>query len=118
MAILAYLAAVAVGLAGLALAVWCIVVARALTRVRDAFQGFLADESPRGARELGAAAAERIRNPVLRRIVTHRIAAMAGTMVVQQIIDRLSDQIRTGWIVAAIGAGLVVFAVFVPGLLL
>ena len=118
MAILAYLAAVAIGLVGLALAVWSIVVAKALTKVRDAFRHFLADDSPRGARELSAAAAERITNPVLRRIVTHRVAAMAGSMAMSQIIDRLSDQIRAGWIFACIGAVLVVFAFCVPGLLL
>jgi len=118
MTILAYLAAVAVGLAGIALAIWCIGVAKALTRVRDAFRKFLDDDSPRGARELCAAAAERIRNPLLRRIVTRRVAAMAGTMLVQQLVDRLDDQIRAGWISACIGAGLVVLAFFVPGLLL
>jgi len=117
MAYLVYPVAVLVALAGLALAAWSISVAVALGRVRGAFETFLDDDSPRGARELSAAAAERIRNPLLRRIVTRRLAAMAGTMLVRQIIDRLTDQIRTGWVFAGLGAGLVVLAFFVPGLL-
>lgn len=117
MAVLAHLAAAAAGLAGIALAAWCIGISMALAKVRDAFEAFRDDESPRGVRELSAAAAGRIRNPLLRRIVSRRVAAMAGTMLVQQVIDRLSDQIRTGWIFAGLGAGLLVFAFFIPGLL-
>jgi hypothetical protein len=117
MAYLAYAAAMLVGLLGIALAAWSAAMAMGLGRVRTAFEGFLDDESPRGARELSAAAAERIRNPLLRRIVTRRLAAMAGTMMVRQIIDRLSDQIRSARIAVGLGAGLVVLAFFVPGLL-
>jgi predicted phage tail protein len=118
MGILAYLAAIAVGLAGIALAIWFGAVAKGLAAVRDVFRAFLTDDTPRGARELSAAAAERIRNPLLRRIVTRRVAEMAGTMLVQQIVNRLADQIRAAWITAAVGVALLVFAFFVPGLLL
>jgi hypothetical protein len=117
MGLVAYAAAIAVALAGIALALWFGAVAQGFAAVRGVFEGFLADESPRGARELSAAAAERIRNPLLRRIVTRRVAEMAGTMLVRQVVTRLEEQIRAAWITAAAGVALVVLAFFVPGLL-
>lgn len=114
---LAHAAAAAVALAGIALAVWFGAVATGLSTLRGVFQGFLADDSPRGARELSAAAAERIRNPLLRCIVMRRVAQMAGTMLVRQIVTRLEEQIRAARLTAAAGAALVVLAFFVPGLL-
>ena len=114
---MAYVAAVAAGLLGLlALASGAIGLFIAAS-ARRAFEAALADDGADGLRSRGVLLVERIRHPVLRRIVNRRTGAMAGTVLIAVVRDRLATLRRSSVIGGVVGLGLVVFAFHVPGLM-
>lgn len=109
--------AVVAGLLGMvAVAAGCIAVFVAGSG-RKAVDAALADESADGLRARGVLLVERIRSPALRWVINRRTGAMAGTVVVGVVRDRLDALRRGGLIGLASGVALVILAVMLPGLM-
>ncbi len=83
---------------------------------RRALDAALADERARGMRERGVLLVDQIRHPVLRWLV-NRAGAMAGTVLIAALRDRLTALFRAAVFGMLVGVGLIVFAFHVPGLM-
>jgi len=114
---MAYAAAVAVGLLGLLSLVSGAIGLVLAASARRAFEAALADDSEDGLRARGVLLVDRIRHPALRWIINRRTGAMAGTVVIAVVRDRLATLRRSSLIGGVVGLGLVVLAFLVPGLM-
>lgn len=111
------LAAALVGLLGIvSLAMSGFALSLALSG-RRAFEAALADDGADGFRARGEVLIDRIRHPALRWIINRRTGALAGTVLIGVVRDRLDTLRRSSLIGAVVGLGLIVFAFWVPGLL-
>jgi len=81
------------------------------------FEAALADGSDEGMRARGVVLVERMRHPLLRWIINRRTGAMAGTVVVGVVRDRLAALRRGGVIGGVVGVGLLILAVALPDLM-
>ncbi len=83
---------------------------------RRALEAALADDRAKGVRDRGVLMVDQIRHPVLRWLV-HRAGAMAGTVLIAALRDRLAMLFRSAILGILVGVGLIVFAFHVPGLM-
>jgi uncharacterized protein YjeT (DUF2065 family) len=84
---------------------------------RKAFEAALADDSDDGLRARGLVLVERIRSPALRWVVNRRTGAMAGTMAIAVVRDRIATLRRGGVVSVCFGVAAIIAAIFIPGMM-
>lgn len=84
---------------------------------RRAFEAALADESDDGLRARGVMLVDRVRSPALRWIINRRTGAMAGTVAIAAVRDRLATLYRGGIISIGFGVAAAIAAFVIPGMM-
>lgn len=106
---------IAIGLLGLFLTIGGALSTLTVAAARRLFESALASDSADGLRQRGIDLVDRIRNPLLRRIINRRSGAFVGNALVEAIREDLSAKFRLAIVTAILGPALIVLALHVAG---
>lgn len=109
-----YALAILIGVGGLIGIVAGIAWIAAVLGARKVFERILASSAIDIVKLTAAELIERVKNPLLRRIVNQRTGAMAGGMLVDFVREDLSARLRMGFGVIGGGVAAIILAFSVP----
>lgn len=109
-----YALAVFIGVSGLIGILAGLAWVAAVLGARKVFERVLASSAVDIVKLTATELIERVKNPLLRRIVNHRTGAMAGGMLVDFVREDLSTRLRMGFFIIAGGVVAIILAIYVP----
>ncbi len=109
-----YALAIVIGIAGILGIIVGIAWVAAVLGARKVFDRILASSAIDIVKLTAAELIERVKNPLLQRIINHRTGAMAGGMLVDFVREDLSTRLRMGLGIIGGGAAAFILAFFVP----